>query len=47
VPFLSMAQNSPFLGQTLQGRVIATVVGGVVKHDARLAAPAPKKKAKR
>jgi dihydroorotase len=37
-PFDSMAQNSPFLGQTLQGRVIATVVGGVVKH---------KKKAKR
>jgi len=46
-PFASMAQNSPFIGQTLQGRVIATVVGGVVKHDARLAAPAAKKKAKR
>lgn len=46
-PFLSMAQNSPFLGQTLQGRVIATVVGGVVKHDVRLTAPASKKKTKR
>jgi dihydroorotase len=43
-PFLSMAQNSPFIGQTLQGRVIATVVGGVVKHDSRL--PVVKKKAK-
>jgi dihydroorotase len=45
-PFQSMAQNSPFIGQALQGRVVATVVGGVVKHDARLTAPV-KKKAKR
>jgi dihydroorotase len=46
VPFQSMAQNSPFLGQTLHGAVVATIVGGVVKHDVR-AAVAPKKKAKR
>src|SRR5438270_1029629 len=43
MPFLSMAQNSPFVGQTLQGRVIATVVGGVVKHDARLSAALSRK----
>src|SRR5258707_265188 len=30
-PFASTAQNSPFVGQTLQGRVIATIVGGLVK----------------
>jgi dihydroorotase len=35
-PFASMAQNSPFIGQTLQGKVTATIVGGVVKHDVRL-----------
>jgi dihydroorotase len=34
-PFASMAQNSPFVGQTLQGRVVATIVGGVVKFDGR------------
>ena len=38
IPFESMAQNSPFIGQTLHGRVFATVVGGVLKY---------KKKAKR
>ena len=43
MPFRSMAQNSPFVGQTLQGRVIATVVGGVVKHDARLSAALSRK----
>ena len=36
-PFASMAQNSPFVGQTLHGRVIATIVGGVVKFDSRVA----------
>lgn len=48
-PFTSMAQNSPFVGQALHGRVIATVVGGVVKFDARSsgAATHAKKKAKR
>jgi dihydroorotase len=35
LPFQSMAQNSPFVGQALQGGVIATIVGGVVKFDAR------------
>jgi dihydroorotase len=49
-PFASMAQNSPFVGQHLHGRVIATVVGGVVKFDGRSsgarssAAPAARKR---
>jgi dihydroorotase len=44
LPFQSMAQNSPFVGQTLQGRVVATVVGGVVKHDSRLPTPGSRRK---
>jgi dihydroorotase len=32
-PFHSKASNSPFIGQTLRGRAIATVVGGVVKYS--------------
>ncbi|HEY2323545.1 MAG TPA: dihydroorotase [Thermoanaerobaculia bacterium] len=43
-PFESMAQNSPFVGQTLQGRVMATVVGGVLKHDSRLPTPHSRRK---
>jgi len=47
-PFASMAQNSPFVGQTLHGRVIATIVGGVVKFDGRggvkASAPAARKR---
>jgi dihydroorotase len=33
--FLSKAANSPFVGETLQGRAVTTIVGGVVKHDVR------------
>jgi dihydroorotase-like cyclic amidohydrolase len=40
--FASMAANSPFVGARLQGRVAATIVGGVIRHDARVA-PEPKK----
>jgi len=34
-PFHSKAANTPFLGVTLQGRIAATIVGGVVKHYIR------------
>lgn len=44
----SKAANSPFLGNVLRGRVMATIVGGVVKHDVRVpAAKADTKKRKR
>ena len=33
--FPSKATNSPFLGQTLQGRIVATIVGGAIRHDIR------------
>jgi len=36
--FHSKAANSPFIGQTLHGRVVATIVAGAIKHDARGAA---------
>ncbi|MEA2491500.1 MAG: dihydroorotase [Acidobacteriota bacterium] len=52
--FHSKAANSPFVGRTLQGKVVATIVGGAIRHDAREseAVPEPKngppkKKAKR
>jgi dihydroorotase len=46
--FHSKASNSPFIGETLQGRAAATIVGGRVKHDLRTAIDAaPRKKAKR
>ena len=32
-PFHSKASNSPFLGQTLRGRAVTTVVAGVVKYS--------------
>ncbi len=35
--FASMAANSPFLGARFGGRVVTTIVGGVVKHDVRVA----------
>ncbi len=39
--FRSMSSNSPFVGMSLQGRPLATIVGGVVKYDARQAGQAP------
>ena len=33
--FRSKASNSPFVGETLQGRVVATIVGGNVQYDLR------------
>ena len=42
--FHSKASNSPFIGQTLQGRVVATVVGGAVRHDLRAPVPLPSPK---
>jgi len=46
----SKASNTPFLGETLVGRVVATIVGGAIKHDLRsttTAAPAkPQRKKK-
>jgi dihydroorotase len=47
--FASKASNSPFIGETLHGRAVMTIVGGAVKYDIRPAtAPAPKaKKTKR
>lgn len=46
--FQSKAANSPFVGATLQGRVVATIVGGVIKHDAReTAAPGPARPARK
>lgn len=39
----SKASNTPFLGESLVGRVVTTIVGGVIKHDLRTvseAAPA-------
>ncbi|HEX8154380.1 MAG TPA: dihydroorotase [Thermoanaerobaculia bacterium] len=38
--FHSKAANSPFIGETLHGKVLATIVGGAVKHDVRANAPA-------
>ena len=36
--FLSKAANSPFVGERLQGKVVATIVGGVLRHDTRVIA---------
>ena len=49
VAFESKASNSPFVGRTCQGRVVATVVGGDVRYDVRAAAEetSPAKKRKR
>jgi dihydroorotase len=46
-PFVSKASNSPFTGRTLEGRVVATIVGGRIRHDARTTATAPAKKKKK
>jgi dihydroorotase len=56
--FRSKASNSPFIGETLHGRVVATIVGGALRYDARgttrdlarrrpKAAAAPRKKSRR
>lgn len=39
--FHSKASNSPFIGETLQGRVVATLVGGRLQYDLRATAPLP------
>lgn len=39
--FVSKAQNSPFLGMELRGRVIATIFEGRMTHDSRLMAQHP------
>lgn len=42
-PFASKALNTPFAGQTLRGRVVATVVGGVLRYGShRVPASEPK-----
>jgi len=33
--FASKAANSPFVGETLHGRAVATIVGGAIRHDGR------------
>ena len=44
--FVSKAANSPFVGESYQGRPVATVVGGVVKHDLRTTSSPKKRKHK-
>jgi len=45
--FHSKASNSPFIGSTFHGRVVATIVGGVMKYDLRAPSPLPRVKSKR
>ncbi len=45
--FLSKASNSPFIGATMHGRVVATVVAGELRHDIRAGATAAKPKRKK
>src|SRR5437870_4010513 len=45
--FRSKASNSPFIGETLHGRVVATIVGGVMKYDLRAPVIPPRPKPKR
>lgn len=42
--FHSKASNSPFIGETLHARVVATIVGGELRYDARVAAGSAAKK---
>ncbi len=44
--FASKAANSPFVGETLEGRPVLTIVGGVVKHDIRVDGGVKKRKRK-
>lgn len=34
--FRSKASNSPFIGQTLHARAVATIVGGAIRYDTRI-----------
>ena len=43
--FHSKASNSPFIGETLQGRAAATIVGGVIRYDLRVRETAKPKRA--
>ncbi len=45
--FRSKASNSPFIGETLHGRVVATIVGGVVRFDGRAIAEPVKRSRKK
>ena len=38
-PFRSRASNSPFVGRSLEGRVVATIVAGDIRYDGRETAP--------
>ena len=42
--FRSKASNSPFVGETLHARVVATIVGGDVRYDARVPKTTGRKK---
>jgi dihydroorotase len=42
-PFQSKASNSPFVGESLHGRAVTTIVGGAIRYDIRAA----KRKAKK
>jgi dihydroorotase len=39
--FRSKASNSPFIGATMQGRAVATIVGGIVRYDSRVPHDSP------
>jgi len=45
--FASKASNSPFIGASLQARVVATIVGGVLQFDLRKPAKLPKPRKKK
>ena len=45
--FRSKAANSPFIGDTLHGRAVATIVGGVVKYDLRAPVALPRPRARK